>query len=138
MHIARMVGNFERAHDVIHQDDDANFQPTDEDVDIVKKVSELYRPAVWITADIAQKRKPDERAALRDSGLSVFFFKGIFGEGKDPHFQVLKVLSAWPRIVEEATRAKVPTAYEIPCGPAGVRLAKIDRLGPTAELFKKA
>lgn len=99
VHIARMIGNFDRKNTIVHQDDDVRFDIDDTDAHILKILASEEPKPIWITADVAQKRKPDERVALRDSGMTVFFFKGFF-KNKNPHFQSLKVLSIWPRIAE--------------------------------------
>jgi hypothetical protein len=134
--IARMIAHFERVHTVVHQDDDGRFSPTDLDVDIITTIAADDPKPVWITADLAQRKHPIERAALGGSGMTMFFFKRFIGQNQSPHFQSLKVLGVWPSIVKQAARVKVPTAFEIPFGSIGVPRDKIDSLGPTAELFK--
>lgn len=129
-----MLANFDRENNIVHQDDDNRFQRDTDDVTIVSALSSENPKPVWITADIAQKKNVLERAALRESGMSIFFFKNNNGA---PHFQALKALAIWPTLVEYAGRAKAPTAFEVPAGRIGGNLnTKIDRLGPTAELFK--
>jgi PIN like domain len=137
VHIARMIAHFERVHDVIHQDDDGRFHRSDLDPAIIARVGQDRPAPVWISADRAQNRIPAERAALRDSGMHCFFFRNLFGKThQTPHFQALKVLSVWPKLVETAERAKVPSAFEIPCGRIANLHEKIDPLGATAQLFK--
>lgn len=133
IHLARMIGNFERMHNVVHQDDENKFTADSEDVEIINTLAAEDPKPVWITADISQRRNPSERAALRESGMTIFFCKRHSGT---PHFQALKLLAVWPGIVEHAASVKVPTAFEIPFGRIGKIVAKIDRLGPTRELFK--
>jgi hypothetical protein len=128
-----MIGHFDRENLVVHQDDDNRFDADSEDVHIIRVLSgEPHKPC-WITADLSQKRDPAERAALRDSGMTIFFFKKNNGT---PHFQALKVLSVWPKITELAATARVPTAFEVPFGKIGKLNEKIDRICPTAELFR--
>lgn len=129
-----MLSNFEREHNVVHQDDDGRFAPDCEDVEIIRTLAAENPKPVWITADLTQKKNPAERAALRESRMTVFFAKR---HRLTPHTQSLKWLAVWPTVVDFALTAKVPTAFMIPFGRLGGRLnTKIDRLGPTAGLFK--
>ena len=134
LHIARMLNHFDRDNNIVHQDDDGRFAPDEEDVTIITTLaSEDPRP-VWVTADLAQLRSPIERAALRDSGMTIFFRKR---NNFTPHMQALKMLAIWPTVVEYAHTARVPTAFVIPGGKIGAKLnTKIDRLGNTSDLFK--
>lgn len=135
VHLARMIGNFDRANTIVHQDDDGRFQHDSEDLHIIGTIGNEQPRPVWITADIAQRRVPEERAALRDSAMTIFFFKRNNGE---IHYQALKMIAVWPAIIETMARTKQPTAYEVPAGRIGMKLMnqKIDRLCFTAELFK--
>lgn len=133
--IARMLGAFELIHNVIHQDEDGRFENDSEDIEIINTLAlESPRP-VWITADIAQRRVNAERAALRDSGMTIFFCKR---NNLTPHLQSLKMLAIWPTVVSRAVNVRVPTAFEIPFGRIGGQInEKIIRICNTSELFAK-
>lgn len=134
IHIARMLSHYDRQNNVVHQDDDIRFEWDSPDHEIILTLGGENPRPVWITADHGQRRDPIERAALRDSGMTIFFSKKNNG---DPHFQSLKWLAVWPAVVSYAQTSKLPTAYEIPFGRIGAKLnEKINRLGPTSDLFK--
>jgi len=134
VHIARMLDHFDRENNIVHQDDDARFMPDSKDVEIIRTLSGESPKPVWVTADISQKKNPNERAALGSSGMTIFFAKR---NQLTPHVQSLKWLAIWPTLVEFAERARVPTAFQIPFGRIGGRLnTKIDTLGPTSSVFK--
>jgi len=127
-----MLGHFERRHNVVHQDDDSRFDPDSEDVYIINTLASEPEKPVWITADISQRKNAEERAALRGSGMTLFFCKKA---AVHPHHQALKLLAVWPTIVECAENARVPTAFEVPMGKIGGNLnRKITRLGNTSDL----
>lgn len=138
VHIARMMGHFERVHTVVHQDDDNRFEDDAADEDIIDTLASESPKPIWVTADIKQLRGEKERAALGSSGMTIFFFKG-FHKNKLPHLQALKVLAVWPAIVDAAETARVPTAFEIPLGRIYREklIDKIVRLGPTDQMFIK-
>lgn len=134
VHIARMLDAFEQVHNVVHQDDDGRFDVDSEDTYIVSTLAAESPRPIWITNDLGQRRSPTERAALRASGMTIFFCKR---NNLTPHLQSLKLLAVWPTIVDYATNTRVPAAYEIPFGRIGGQLnEKIRRLGNTVELFK--
>ncbi|MGK2956058.1 MAG: hypothetical protein ACSLFI_10370, partial [Solirubrobacterales bacterium] len=95
VHLARMISNFDRENSIVHQDEDSRFVDMDDDVFLIETVKNDDDRTVWVTADISQKRNVDERAALRNSGMSVVFFKR-FHKNKSIHFQAMKILSVWP------------------------------------------
>lgn len=131
--IARAIGHLERNHTVIHQLDDGRFEQDSDDVHIITTLSHESPKPVWLTHDVSQRKIPAERAALRASGMNIFFWRR---RSLTPHQQALKMVSVWPAIVQSALTAKVPTAFEIPCGPIGARLNdKIERICNTSELF---
>lgn len=133
IHIARMIDHFERRHTVAHQDDDGRFQETDDDVFLIQTIAHESPTPVWVTADLAQKRRPHERVALRDSGMSVVFFKRFY-KGKSFHDQAMKVLAVWPNIVALCEKVRSPTAFEVPSGSP--TSPKVDRLGPTGQILR--
>ena len=134
VHIARMLDDFDRVHNIVHQDDDGRFERDSEDVYIIKTLGSATERPCWITADISQLKNPAERAALRDSGMTIFFCRRM---AVTPHHQAVKFVVIWPRIVERAETARLATAFEVPFGKIRGQLnQKITRLGNTADLFK--
>ena len=128
-----MLGHFERIHNVVHQDDDGRFGPDSEDVHLINTLAGESPKPVWITSDLSQKRVPAERAALRASGMTIFFCKR--SNKLTPHIQTLKSIAVWPALVKAAETAKVPTAFEVPFGKIGAKLnEKIERICNTVEL----
>jgi hypothetical protein len=69
-----------------------------------------------------------ERKALKESNLTVVFFRSGFHE-QDFHTQAVKILSIWPEIVHQTSRCKEPTVFEIK--PVA---KKVDRLCRTVDL----
>lgn len=123
--IARMLGAYERDHQIIHQDDDARFTTETTDVELITAIADDPKP-VFITADISQRREPLERKALRDSGLTIFFIRRGFHQ-LPFHQQAVKLLNLWREIVRLAERAKEPTAFEI--SPAARKVTDCGRRG---------
>ena len=131
VHIARMIGHFDRQNIIVHQDDDSRFQSRDDDVHLIETIgSETPRP-IRITADINQRREPTERAALASSGMHVVFFKRLHRASF--HDQAVKVLMIWPTLCDLCSTAREPTAFEVPAGP--LRSRKVTRLGTSRELL---
>lgn len=128
-----MLGQFERNHNVIHQDDDSRFEADSEDVHIINTLADDVPKPVWITADVSQRKNAAERVALRGSGMTIFFCRRF---AVDPHHQALKLLAIWPTIVKSAQNARVPTAFEVPIGKiaTGSINRKVTRLCNTSEL----
>jgi hypothetical protein len=130
--LARIINAFEQDHNVTHQDWDGRFTDDSEDVHIINTLAAEREKPVWITADLRQRSNAAERAALRSSGMTVFFLKR---SAVLPHHQALKMLAVWPTLVESAQNARVPTAFEIPIGRIGAKFnTKITRLCNTSEL----
>lgn len=118
----------ETEHVVIHQDDDARFKPQSEDVFIINALASENPKPVFLTADLNMRSKyPHERKALSDSGLTLVFFRKTFHQ-VPVHAQAVKLLKAWPGIVEATCRCRVPTAFEVNAN------GKIAAIGPTNKL----
>jgi hypothetical protein len=112
VYIARMLAQFDRQSVIRHLFDDRAFNRDDEDVVIIDKLSHENPKPVFVTADTNIGRRPLERHALKNSGLScVFFRKSFLGLGF--HTQAWKIVKLWPQIAEEASKCKQPTAFEI-------------------------
>lgn len=121
-----MIEAYDQDHAVRYLDD--RFDKRTTDADWIKAVTaDLPKPAI-ITADGRIRRDPVERKVLAASGLTIFFFKSGF-HNLDMHTQAVKLLTIWPQIANEATRAREPTAFEI--APAA---KKVERICKTAEL----
>lgn len=134
-HLARMLHGIDREHSIVHQDDDNRFEDTSTDVHIINTLASETPKPVFLTQDIGQKKDPDERKALADSGMSIVFWRKL---SQASHFdQAIRVLAIWPAIVDYCDRCKVPTAFEVPSGKIPKDLPrKLDDLGPTQELFR--
>ena len=132
-HLALMLGHFDRQNNITHQDDDNRFDDDTEDVKIIETISSDIPKPHWITADLSQRKNNVERAALCNSGMSIFFFRI---HQKTPHFQALKILAIWPTLVSLAEKARFPTVFDIPAGHIGRINKKIVNLGRTSEVLK--
>jgi hypothetical protein len=128
-----MLRHFDRNNTIVHQDDDATFENRAEDIDIIRTLAAEDPKPVLITVDISQTRNPGERFALRESGMSVVFFRGGYNDLKF-HHQAIKLVWIWPRIVEECLRCKVPTVFEI---SPKLTAEKIDIVCPTSQIFAR-
>ncbi len=136
VHIARILSHLDRKNNIVHQDEDGRFAEDEEDVNIIDALAAEDPKPVWITADLGQMRKPIERAALRDSQMTLFFRKR---NNFTPHMQAMKMMAIWSTVVDLAQNVRAPTAFVIPGGSIGAKLnSKIDRLGNTADLFRDA
>ncbi|MEM9790915.1 MAG: hypothetical protein AAF842_10990, partial [Planctomycetota bacterium] len=122
-YITRMLDAYDTKHTVIHQDDDARFVATDDDVHLITTVASESPKPVWVTADISQGRVAEERSALASSGMHVVFFKRFH---KDPHTQAMKALACWPAICDRCANARPPTGFEVPAAP--LKGGKVDRV----------
>lgn len=120
-----MLDAYDGRNPVRHLDDDRRFNPRSTDVQIITTVASDDPRPVYVTADLENRTVPEERAALRDSGMSVIFLRRRFHH-LDFHVQAVKLLTLWPQILKECSRCVEPTAFEIT--PAA---NKLTRLGPT-------
>jgi hypothetical protein len=100
--IARAIGNLELNHRVVHQLDDGRFEPSSEDTYIINTLAAEDPKPIWITHDLSQRRNPEERAALQDSGMTIFFWRR---NRLTPHHQALKMIAVWPAVVDSAVSA---------------------------------
>src|SRR5688572_24408652 len=118
-----MLDAYDRDHAVAHLDDDGRVTKDTSDLEWMRTIAADEPKPVLITADVRIRRDPVERQALRDSGLTVVFFRAGFHD-LDMHQQAVKLLTIWPEIVKQVSRVVEPTAFEIT--PAA---RKVDRLG---------
>ena len=112
VYIARMLAQFDRQSVIRHLCDDRAFRRDDEDVVIIEKLSQEDPKPVFITSDSNIGRKPVERHALRNSGLTCVFFRKSFA-GLNFQTQAWKIVKLWPQIVEETGNCHQPTAFEV-------------------------
>jgi hypothetical protein len=110
--LVRMLDAYDVHNTARHLDDDARFEKTSADVDIIATVAADVPKPVYVTADLANRRVPEERAALRDSGMSIVFLRGKFHHIAI-HDQAVKLLRIWPEVVAACERCREPTAFEI-------------------------
>lgn len=129
LRLARILQAYDTDNEITHQDDDVRFVCTDEDISILEALSQQEPKPVFITADVNMRhRNPDERQALRGSGLTcVFMKKGV--NNLSFHEQAWKILKLWPEIVRHTGSCREPTAFEV--GPAA---RKVQRYRSTKEL----
>jgi len=126
--IARLLDAFDHANKITHQDDDNRFHEKMKDTEIIRIIASDHPAPVFITSDTSMRRKPEERAALKSSGLTVVFLKRSM-DNLDFHMRAVKLLTVWPEVVKATVRCKEPTAFEI--GPGAT---KIDLICKTSEL----
>jgi hypothetical protein len=101
--VARVIGAYEPIHLVRHQDDDLRVRPTSTDIEILTLLGN--DPACqWsmVTSDRHIRTRPDERQALRKSGVKYFVFDKAWSR-KDFHEQTWRLLKSWPDLVRFAT-----------------------------------
>lgn len=128
--IARMVNHYDRIHNVIGQDDDARFSDTTSDPELIRELASDRPKPVYLTADISQRKNPQERQALRESDMTVVFFASQFHNLKFRD-QVLRVFYVWDILVKRCERARPATAFEI---SPRVTNQKVTRLCLTKDL----
>jgi hypothetical protein len=112
---------------IFHLDEDSRFQPESTDVFIVQVLSRDQPKPVFLTGDMNMGKRPDERKALADSGLTVVFFRRTFHNLPMPQ-QGKKIIDAWPLIVAATRGLTAPTAFEVSVN------GKINRLRLTRDL----
>lgn len=110
-----MLDAYDVENTIRHLDDDARFTPRSADVDIINAVAADEPKPVYVTADQGNRRIPEERAALRESGMSIVFFRGRFHHIAI-HDQAMKLLGIWPEVVKACERCREPMAFEITPG----------------------
>lgn len=126
--LANMLAGFATEHVVIHQDEDGRFKVNSQDVFIINALANENPKPVFLTGDLNMRsRYPHERKALSGSGLTLVFFRKTFHQ-IPVHTQAVKLLSAWPAIVKETCRCRIPTAFEVNAN------GKIAEIGPTSNL----
>lgn len=125
-HLAKIIAAYDRANTIVHQDRDARFDPRTTDEDLIMAVGQESPKPVWVSADIAQKKKNGvERLALVNSGMTLVFFRGGFNSTPF-HQQAVKILTVWPNIVQLTQYAKGPTLFEV---SNGMSSNKVEDLG---------
>lgn len=111
--LARMLDGYDTEREVLHLDDDPRFNPRSEDVFIIEALASERPKPVFLTGDMNMRTKhPQERKALAASGLTVVFFRKTF-HNTPVHVQAMKLLKAWPDIVNQAGACDRPTAFEV-------------------------
>lgn len=111
--LAAMIAAYDDEHEICHHNDDPRFDEKSKDTYIIETLSQDCPLPVFLTCDINIYRKyPDERAALRESGLTTFWFRKTF-HNISRYEQAKKLLHAWPSIKECAESCKYPTAFEV-------------------------
>jgi len=129
--LAKMLDAYDAGNIVLHHDQDPRFDEDSADTDIISEISQDKPRPIFITADVNMYTKnPNERIALANSGLTVVFIKKHF-TSLSFHQQALKLLTIWPLIVQETTRCRRPTAFEVTPGAR-----KLNLLGLTAGLLR--
>lgn len=128
--LARIADAYDRNNTIRHHDDDNRFENTTDDITLISTISNDKPKPVFLTADTSQLRRPSERAALRDSAMSIVFFKSRFNS-MPFRDQCLKILYSWDSIMLECGTCKRPTAFEI---TSRVKSEKVARLRFTSEL----
>ena len=129
-----MLHDIDREHSIVHQDDDNRFEDTSTDVHIINTLAAEEPKPVFLTEDISQKKNPEERKALANSGMSIVFWRKLSQAAHTD--QAIRVLAIWPSIVDYCNHCKVPTAFQVPAGKIPKDLPrKLDTLGATRELF---
>jgi hypothetical protein len=124
--LARMIHGYDPLHTIEHHDD--AFERTAADIDWMKALAARREGWFIVSGDLAILRNKAEAAVLRESRLTFFALKKGW-LNLDFHVQACKLLKVWPKIVEQAARAKHPTVFEVP-----VSAQKIDRYRLTSEL----
>ncbi len=113
--LARMVAGFEHGtkNSILHLDLDPRFDRKDSDTLILNKLSGADPKPVFLTVDLNMfYRNHHERQALKDSGLTCFFFVETFLNLEFP-IQAWKLMRLWPEIVAQSRHCTRPTAFEI-------------------------
>lgn len=115
--LARGLAGFFPDDEIVHLEDDPRFRSDNTDIFIIETLSRLVPPPVFVSADRNMKtRGTPERKALRDSGLTVVFFRKTFHQIPIEE-QVAKISKAWPEIRTMSTSVRQPTVFEV--GPNG-------------------
>lgn len=77
------------------------------DIDWIAELSKTNEPITVITQDLGINKKPLERSALKESGLR-FVFLASGWSSISYETKAWKLLKAWPKLVEESSRVKLP------------------------------
>src|SRR5690606_10865066 len=127
-----MLDGFDRLNTILHQDWDARFEKTAQDPLLIRTVASDTPKPVWVSADISQYRKrPDERKALGESGMSAVYVRGGFHD-LSYHDQARLLINVWPNVILQCSNCREPTVFEI---GNNVRTMKVEFYCLTKELL---
>lgn len=127
-----MLDAFDRENTILHQDWDARFEKTTDDITLIQTVAADEPKPVWCSADISQRRKrPDERLALGASGMTSVFLRGGF-HSLSYHDQARLLINVWPNVILQCATCREPTIFQI---GAQVNAMKVERVCPTRDLL---
>jgi len=123
-----MLDAFDAEHEIVHHDNDARFQKDSKDICIIRTLATEDPKPVFLTSDLNMRTKyPHERKALAGSRLTIVFFRKTF-HNVPFHNQAVKLLNAWPSIVEHTSSCTEPTVFDV--SPQG----KVHRYAFTKDL----
>ena len=125
--LARMLGQYDRNHNVFHLDD--RFDKTTPDTEWLLGIAEWDPIPIVISGDGRILKNPAELQVLSDLPITFFLFAPAWANMAWPE-QAWKTIKVWPEIVKNAQTTK-PTIYQVPIGAT-----KVDRIGLTSNLKK--
>jgi hypothetical protein len=119
-------------HGVEHHDHSVHgFQPDTPDVEWIRVLADQDPRPVVISGDLGILKRAAELEALREAELSFFVLAGRFLQ-RSPHEATVQFLRVWPRMVEEAAKARRPQIWEVPVSSLQLKL-----LGETGSFARR-
>ncbi|GDX99016.1 hypothetical protein LBMAG48_14200 [Phycisphaerae bacterium] len=108
--LARMLGHYDRAHNVVYHDD--LFEKTTPDTEWLEAIAKRAPVPVVVSGDGRILRNQAELQVLRGLPITFFLFAGGWFDLKWEEF-AWKAIKVWPEVVKAASPPR-PSVYKIP------------------------
>ena len=130
--LCQMIAIWEEGkHVLAHHDEDGRFNPDTVDTTWINTLSQDADHPIVVSGDTRILKRPDEVAALSDSGLTFFCLMDQWPE-LEINEMVWKFLKVWPNVVKHARQAE-PTVFQIFAGKS----LKVEQYALTKKVRKK-
>lgn len=124
-HVARMLGEFDREHEMRHALD--YFDRGTSDTEWIPAVASWEGDPVAVCADGRILRNKVEKQTLKKSGL-MFIYMAPGWTHTPWQDYAWKIIKVWPQIVRSVTQARYPMILQVSVGLKVQEMGRIDRL----------
>jgi len=131
--LCRMTAILEEGtHVLAHHDDDGRFCPTTSDIEWINALTGDADSPVVVTGDCRILKRPDEVAALNQSGLTFVILADKWAEFPIPDM-TWKFFKVWPDILKTVRKSRRrPTVFQVRAGSS----LKVETYGLTGQIGK--